>query len=72
MLRPSASDLLKKRESHYSLVVAVAKRARVIASELYESGQILDEKPVKTAVEELEQGKWRIVEDPALRHGDKN
>ena len=28
MLRPTMSDLLKKTDSRYSLVIAVAKRAR--------------------------------------------
>ena len=33
MHRPSVSDLLKNGESYYSLVVAVAKRAREITDE---------------------------------------
>ncbi|MDD6270269.1 MAG: DNA-directed RNA polymerase subunit omega [Oscillospiraceae bacterium] len=63
MLRPSMNQLISKNESCYSLVVGVAKRAREIADELYEKGEILKEKPVKTAVEELAAGKYRIVED---------
>ncbi len=63
MLRPSMNQLISKNDSCYSLVVGVAKRAREIADELYEKGEILKEKPVKTAVEELAAGKYRIVED---------
>lgn len=63
MLRPSMNQLISKNESCYSLVVGVAKRAREIADELCEKGEILKEKPVKTAVEELAAGKYRIVED---------
>ena len=63
ILRPSMNQLISKNESCYSLVVGVAKRAREIADELYEKGEILKEKPVKTAVEELAAGKYRIVED---------
>ncbi len=63
MLRPSMNQLISKNESCYSLVVGVAKRAREIADELYEKGEILKEKPVKTAVEELAAGKYRIVDD---------
>lgn len=63
MLRPSMNQLISKNESCYSLVVGVAKRAREIADELYEKGEILKEKPVKTAVEELAAGKYRIVEE---------
>ncbi len=57
------NQLISKNDSCYSLVVGVAKRAREIADELYERGEILKEKPVKTAVEELAAGKYRIVED---------
>ena len=63
MLRPSMNQIISKNESCYSLVVGVAKRAREIADELYEKGEILKEKPVKTAVEELAAGKYRIVDD---------
>ncbi len=63
MLRPSMNQLISKNDSCYSLVVGVAKRAREIADELYEKGEILREKPVKTAVEELAAGKYRIVDE---------
>lgn len=63
MLRPSMNQLISKNESCYSLVVGVAKRAREIAEDLYEKGEVLKEKPVKTAVEELAAGKYKIVED---------
>ena len=48
MLRPAVNQIISKNESCYSLVIAVAKRAR-------------EEKPVKTAVEELASGKCKIV-----------
>lgn len=63
MLRPSMNQLISKNESCYSLVVGVAKRAREIADELYDKGEVLKEKPVKTSVEELAAGKYRIIED---------
>lgn len=63
MLRPSMNQLISKNDSCYSLVVGVAKRAREIADDLYEKGEILKEKPVKTAVEELAAGKYRIVDE---------
>lgn len=62
MHRPSANELLKKNESYYSLVVAVAKRAREIAEEAEERGESLVEKPVQQAVEELEKGEYKIIE----------
>lgn len=66
MLRPSVSEILKNNESYYSLVIAVAKRARQIADDLVERKEILEEKPVKTAVEEFAAGEYRIIEDPSL------
>ncbi len=60
MLRPAVNQIISKNESCYSLVIAVAKRAREIAEDLYENNQILEEKPVKTAVEELASGKYKI------------
>ena len=66
MLRPAVSQILKNNESYYSLVIGVAKRARIIADELVENKEILEEKPVKTAVEEFAAGRYRIIEDPSL------
>ncbi len=65
MLRPAVNQIISKNESCYSLVIAVAKRARAIADDLYEKGQTLEEKPVKTAVEELASGKCKIVSTSA-------
>ncbi|MCX7657283.1 MAG: DNA-directed RNA polymerase subunit omega [Oscillospiraceae bacterium] len=67
MHRPAISQLTTKNESYYSLVIAVAKRARQIADELSANNQILEEKPVKIAVEEFASGKCRLIEDPALK-----
>ena len=61
MLRPAGNQIITKNESCYSLVIAVAKRARQISEELYDHGETLEEKPVKTAVEELASGKCKIV-----------
>lgn len=61
MLRPAVNQIISKNESCYSLVIAVAKRAREISDELVANEQTLEEKPVKTAVEELASGKWKIV-----------
>ena len=61
MLRPAVNQIITKNESCYSLVIAVAKRAREIADELIANEQTLEEKPVKTAVEELASGKCKIV-----------
>ena len=68
MLRPSINQLIGKNDSCYSLVIGVAKLAREIADELYEQGKTLEEKPVKTAVEELASGKYKIIEPNREQH----
>ena len=53
MHKPAVTDILKSNESYYSLVMAVAKRARDIASEAELNGEIIVEKPVQIAVEQF-------------------
>lgn len=65
MLRPAITQMITKNESCYSLVIGVAKRAREIADELCENNKILEEKPVKTAVDEFARGEYKIVEGTA-------
>ena len=68
MLRPTISQIATKGESYYSVVIAVAKRAREISDELCkDEHMILEQKPVKTAVEEFAARKYLIVEDPSLK-----
>lgn len=62
MLRPSMNQIISKNDNYYAFVLGVAKRAREIADQLCEKKQRLEEKPVKTAVEEFATGKYKIVE----------
>lgn len=55
--RSGQSDVL---ESKYSLVIAVAKRARQIVNKR-EPGIVLPHKPVTIALDEIEQGRIKIV-----------
>lgn len=64
MLRPAITQLITKNESCYSLVIGVAKRAREITDDLCKNGKILEEKPVKTAVDEFAKGEYKIIEVP--------
>jgi DNA-directed RNA polymerase subunit omega len=64
MLRPSINQIIKKTDSPYSLVIAVAKRARDIANELSDTGKPLEEKPVKIAVQEFYDKKYKFVQTP--------
>lgn len=63
MLKPSADLIIDPKQSRYSLVVAVAKRAREIAEEAEKEGQILVEKPVDLAVHEFMTHNYKIIEN---------
>ncbi len=66
MHRPSVPELLKPGQSYYSLVVAVAKRAREIAQRADEKGEILLEKPVQLAVDDFAKGRYKLVESSEI------
>lgn len=63
MFNPDLKKLLKNTSSRYSLVVAVAKRARQIREEAIEKEEVLDRKVVSMAMDELYDGKY-VVEEP--------
>ncbi len=62
MMSPDLDRLLEGGISRYSLVAAVSKRAREIVDEANEREEIIEEKPISTAVDELLDKKYRIVE----------
>lgn len=66
MHRPAMSEILKENESYYSLVIAVAKRAREIAIKAEETGEILIEKPVQLAVEDFARGDYKLIETEGI------
>lgn len=57
MLYPSINSLLKFTGNRYSLVIATAKRARQIATEAEKNGEILPDKAVKMAINDICSGK---------------
>lgn len=61
MLRPSNEAFSTPNLSQYSIVVAVAKRAREIAEEAEKAGDILIEKPVDLAVRDFIQHKYKVI-----------
>lgn len=69
MLRPAMNQIATHGESYYSVVIGVAKRAREIADDLAKNNLTLEEKPVKTAVDEFAARKYAIIEDPAVKPG---
>ncbi len=62
MLKPSDNKIRTPHQSAYSLVIAVAKRARQIAEQAEEDGEVLTEKPVDLAVHDFVDNKYRIIE----------
>ena len=62
MLKPSSNIIKTPHKSYYSVVIAVAKRARKIAQNAEENNQILIEKPVDLAVQDFVDDKYRIIE----------
>ena len=57
MLEPSLGKLMKNIDTRYLLVNVTADRARAISMEAEERGELLTEKPVKLAIEEIAEGR---------------
>lgn len=68
MFNPSLKKVLSNHLSRYSLVIATAKRAREIAEEAEENGEIIVEKPVSLALDDIIQGKIKIIEPEEIRY----
>lgn len=62
MLNPSMQDLMKKVGNRYLLVNVAAQRARDIAIEAEADGEILEDKTVKLALDEIASGKIKYCE----------
>jgi DNA-directed RNA polymerase subunit omega len=60
MLYPPMGDLVDKTGSRYQLVNLVARRARNIAANAQEIGDILNDKPVSIAIDEVYEGELSI------------
>ena len=63
MFNPDLSVVLKDHLSRYSLVTATAKRAREIAEEAERNKEIITEKPVSMALDQILAGEY-IIEEP--------
>ena len=62
MLKPSENKIMTPHRSYYSLVIAVAKRARQIATRADENGEVLTEKPVDLAVRDFVNDRYKLIE----------
>lgn len=68
MFNPDLKNVLKDHTSRYSLVTAVAKRAREISENAKEEEEILIEKPVSIALDEIVSGKYEVIEPEEIRN----
>ncbi|MBP3696598.1 MAG: DNA-directed RNA polymerase subunit omega [Clostridia bacterium] len=68
MFNPDLRGVLKDHLSRYSLVTATAKRAREIAEEAEANKEIITEKPVSLALEEILDGQYTIIEPEEIRN----
>lgn len=68
MFNPDLSGVLQDHLSRYSLVTATAKRAREIAEEAEANKEIITEKPVTLALDEIISGDYVIVEPEEIRN----
>lgn len=69
-MRKKLDDLFEEADSRYSLVNAVAKRARKIAEEYEEKKEPLEDKPVLMVLEELQSGSSKIMKTDELDEYD--
>ena len=70
MLYPPMAELVDKVGSRYLLVNLVAMRAREISQNAEEEGDVLDRKPISTAIEEVYTGKLTIRELDSRPEGE--
>lgn len=68
MFNPDLSKVLQNHLSRYSLVTATAKRAREISDDALENNEIIVEKPVSLALDEIVEGKYKIIEPEEIRN----
>ena len=68
MFNTDLSNVLKNHLSRYSLVTATAKRAREISDDALENGEIIVEKPVSLALDEIVEGKYQVIEPEEIRN----
>ena len=62
MVKPAVTDLLKKVDNRYSLVIMTSKRARQIASGSEPKTKAKDRSVVTLAADEIAEGKVRKMD----------
>lgn len=73
LVKPAVTDLLKKVDNRYSLVIMTAKRARQIAEGEMPMTTMEDKSPVSLAVDEIYEDKvYRINGEEAEESNEEN
>lgn len=71
IVKPTVSELLKKADNRYELVIASAKRARQIASGDKPLTKVKEESPVTLAVNEIAEGEVTIVKEENTENNEE-
>ena len=71
MLNPTDIEVLKGNNSRYAVVIGVAKRARDIAEAAEENKEILIEKTVSLAINDLKSGEYKMIVEEADEAGEQ-
>lgn len=66
MNRPAINEMIPSNQSYYSLVIAIAKRARQIVDEAIDHGESASEDAVSRAVDELARGEYYLIEQKEI------
>ena len=61
IVRPTVTELLKKSENRYELVIATSKRARQIAMGDEPLTKVKEESPATLAANEIAEGKVEVI-----------
>ncbi len=71
MLNPTDIEVLKGNNSRYAVVIGVAKRARDIAETAEENKEILVEKTVSLAINDIKSGEYKLMIDQVTEEPDE-
>ena len=63
IVKPTVTELLKKADNRYELVIATSRRARQIAMGDEPLTKVKEESPVTLAANEIAEGKVTIIRD---------
>lgn len=63
IMKPTVTELLKKTQNRYELVIATAKRARQISAGDPTLTKVNEKSPVTIAANEIAEGKVKIIKE---------